>query len=88
MFFRYQDMISVPSLGAPGSYPGTRHISSTMTPNRSSLHLRGHMDTSYSTLLGRKSGYDYEEQFRLSKGLHSCIRDVDRGGCSSSGDSS
>ena len=37
--------ISVRSLSAPGLEPGTRHIFSTTTPNPSSLHLRGHMDT-------------------------------------------
>lgn len=79
--------ISVRSLSAPDLDPGTRHIFSTLTPNRSSLHLAGRMDTFRCVLLGLKSGYDYEVQFRLFKGLHS-LCDVEGGGCSSPGDSS
>ena len=77
---------SVRSLSAPDLDPGTRHIFSMMTPNRSSLHLRGRMDAFRYVLLGLKSGYDYEVQFRLFKGLHS-FWDVTCGGCSSPGDS-
>ena len=66
---RYPDLSLCVALALQVPHPGTRHIFSTMTPNRSSLYLRGRMDTSCSTLLGRKSGYDYEVQFRLSKGI-------------------
>ncbi len=72
MSVRYQDIIIVRSPGVPDLDPDNRHIFSTLTPNRSILlHLQGRLDTSCSVLLAAKSGYDYEVQFRLSKGLHS-----------------
>ena len=72
MSVRYQGIIFVRSLGVPDLDPDNRHYFSTLTPNWSIvLHLQGRMDTLCSALLAAKSGYDYEVQFRLFKGLHS-----------------